>query len=291
MSVAVAMSAIVPGLAHAHSRGEGPPTLHEAWSLSPWLLVPLSAFAAAYALGIARLWRGGHAGRGVSRAEAGAGAAGLVAMLLATVWPFDALGEWSLAAHMAQHMLLLAVAPPLLLAARPVAALAAALPVSWSRTLHRAQRAVQGPAMQSLAAATAANVAVMWGWHLPAALDLALRSEPVHWLMHGSFLLAGLWLWALLWQRLRDDSGGALAGAVAVVVVMMQMGFMGALLTFSGRVLYPVYAGRSPLLGLDALVDQQLAGLVMWVPACVPYLAGALWLLARELRRGRPRIG
>jgi putative membrane protein len=74
-------------------------------------------------------------------------------------------------------------------------------------------------------------------------------------------------------------------------VVMMQMGFLGALLTFSGRVLYPVYAGRAPQLGLDPLVDQQLAGLVMWVPACLPYLAGALWLLARELRRSgrRPR--
>ncbi|WP_425480490.1 cytochrome c oxidase assembly protein [Luteimonas viscosa] len=284
------MVAVVPGLATAHSRGEGPPALQEAWSLSPWLLVPLLMFATAYALGIARLWRGGHAGRGVSRAQAAACAAGLVALLLATVWPFDALGEWSLAAHMAQHMLLLAVAPPLLLAARPVAVLAAALPVAWSRTLHRALRALPQPVALSLAFATATNVAVMWGWHLPAVLDLALRSEPVHWLMHGSFLLAGLWLWALLWQRLRDDSGGALAGAVAVVVVMMQMGFLGALLTFSGRVLYPVYAERAPRLGMEALVDQQLAGLVMWVPACLPYLAGALWLLARELRgvRGRP---
>jgi putative membrane protein len=288
---ALAAGLAIPATGSAHSRGDGPPALHDAWTLSPWLLVPLLAFAAAYAVGIGRLWRGGHAGRGVSRAEAGACMAGLAAMLLATVWPFDALGEWSLAAHMAQHMLLLAVAPPLLLAARPVAGLAAGLPRSWSTALHRGLRAVQGPVSRSLAAATAANVAVMWGWHLPAALAWALRSEPVHWLMHGSFLVAGLWLWALLWQRLRDDSGGALAGAVAVVVVMMQMGFLGALLTFSGRVLYPVYAGRVPQLGLDPLVDQQLAGLVMWVPACLPYLAGALWLLARELRRSGRRPG
>lgn len=68
---------------------------------------------------------------------------------------------------------------------------------------------------------------------------------------------------------------------------MMQMGFLGALLTFSRRPLYPHYAARAPELGLDVLLDQQLAGLVMWVPACLPYLAGAVWLLAREFARPR----
>ena len=67
----------------------------------------------------------------------------------------------------------------------------------------------------------------------------------------------------------------------------MQMGFLGALLTFSRRALYPFYAGRAPQLGLDVLFDQQLAGLVMWVPSCLPYLAGAIWLLAREFGRLR----
>ena len=275
----------------AHDAGHGAPTLSTAWTWSPLVLAPLALFAALYCRGLWRLWAGGHAGRGISRAEALAAAAGLLALLLATVWPFDALGDWSLAAHMAQHMLLLAVAPPLLLAARPRAVLAAALAPGWSRRLHRIADACTVPALASLAAATLANVLVMWGWHLPAALALALDSEPVHWLMHGSFLLAGLWLWSLLWQRLRDDgSGGALAGTVAIVVVMMQMGFLGALLTFSRRALYPHYAERAPQLGLDVLADQQLAGLVMWVPACLPYLAGAAWLLAREfgrLRRAR----
>jgi len=283
--------AAAPGLAQAHA--EAVPSLATAWTLSPLLLVPLFAFAGLYVTGLRRLWRGGHAGRGISRAEALAFAGGMATLFLATVWPFDALGGWSLAAHMAQHMLLLALAPPLLLAARPRAALAAALPPAWSRVLHRIARACQVRPLQSLAAATTASVVVMWGWHMPATLALALGSEPVHWLMHASFLLAGLWLWTLLWRRLRDDAaGGALAGTVAIVVVMMQMGFLGALLTFSRRVLYPFYARRAPQLGLDPLVDQQLAGLVMWVPSCLPYLAGAVWLLAREFgREHRPRAG
>ncbi|MDH7452693.1 cytochrome c oxidase assembly protein [Luteimonas composti] len=276
-------------MAFAHDTGHGVPTLATAWTLSPLLLVPLALFAGLYLRGLWRLWRGGHTGRGISRAEAGACGAGLLALTLATVWPFDALGEWSLAAHMAQHMLLLALAPPLLLAARPRAALAAALPPAWSRVLHRCAQAATVAPLRSLAAATLANAAVMWGWHAPAALELALASEAVHWLMHGSFLAAGLWLWTLLWQRLRDDAaGGALAGTVAIVVVMMQMGFLGALLTFSRRALYPFYEARAPELGLGVLADQQLAGLVMWVPSCLPYLAGAIWLLARELDRLRP---
>src|SRR5690606_20680233 len=171
-------------------------------------------------------------------------ASGLLALLLATVWPFDALGEWSLAAHMAQHMLLLAVAPPLLLAARPRAALAAALPPDWSRRLHRIAQAFAIAPLRSLAAATLANVAVMGGWHSPAALERALAGGAVHWRMHARFLLAGRWLWPLLGQRIRDDAaGGALAGVVAIVVVMMQMGFLGALMTFSRRSLYPFCAG------------------------------------------------
>ncbi|MGJ4729397.1 cytochrome c oxidase assembly protein, partial [Luteimonas sp. SDU101] len=163
-----------------------------------------------------------------------------------------------------------------------------ALPPDWSRALHRCAQACAVAPLRSLSAATLANVAVMWGWHAPAALELALASEALHWLMHGSFLAAGLWLWTLLWQRLRDDvAGGALAGTVAIVVVMMQMGFLGALLTFSRRTLYPFYEARTPQLGLDVLSDQQLAGLVMWVPSCLPYLAGAIWLLAREFGRLR----
>jgi putative membrane protein len=285
-----AMLAILPQA--AWSAGELPgevPTLATAWSLSP--VVPaLLLVAGVYAAGLWRLWRGSHAGRGISVAEAALFFAGVGVLALAMVWPVDAYGAWLLSAHMGQHMLLLALAPPLLLAGRPMAATAAALPPRWSRALHRVLRPLSPGFGRTLALATFANVAVMWGWHAPAALALVMRSEPAHWLMHGSFLLAGLWFWALLWQRIRDDAPGALTGAVAIVVVMMQMGFLGALLTFSQRILYPVYADRAAELGMTAFDDQQLAGLIMWVPSALPYLAGALWLLAREFRRISRRL-
>lgn len=273
------------GPAVAHDAGHGVPGLAEAWTLSPLVLVPLLLFAGLYGRGLWRLWAGGHAGRGISRPQALAAAAGVLALLLATVWPFDALGDWSLAAHMAQHMLLLAVLPPLLLAGRPWAAISGALPRWLAAGLHRLLHPAGAWLAARLAPATVAHAAVMVLWHLPGSLQAAVASEGLHEAMHASFLLAGLWFWTALWRRIRDGGAGPAPGVVATVALMMVMGFLGALLTFAPRPLYPLYAFRSPEVGLEPLADQQLAGLLMWVPSCLPYLAGALWLTWRGLGR------
>lgn len=281
-SGAVLLAASASALGHGT---DGVPTLATAWTLSPWLLLPLAALAMGYGVGLFRLWHRAGPGRGVSGIGAAAFALALVLLVLALVWPLDAFGEWSLAAHMAQHMLLLALVPPLLLAGRPLAVQAAWWPRIWLQRLHRGTARPQAWLVASLAAAAIAHGAVMLLWHLPAVTALALADESVHYLMHASFLLAGLWFWASLWRCLRERIAGVGAGLVALLTVMIQMGLMGGLLTFSPRVLYPVYAERAPQLGLDALADQQLAGLIMWVPACLPYLLGAVWLLARGLGR------
>lgn len=282
-------AALSCGAAHAHETA-GVPTLATAWTLSPWLLLPLLAWCALYAAGLRRLWARVGAGHGVARREAAAFAAGIVALALATVWPLDALGEWSLAAHMAQHMLLLALVPPLLLAGRPLAVQAHALPRAWAQRLQRLARGTRTRAGRALGAATVAHGAVMWAWHLPSATTLALADDAVHWAMHASFLGAGLWFWSALWRRLRDPDTGAGGGLVALVVTMMQMGLLGALLTFASRPLYPVYVARTHALGIDPLADQQLSGLLMWVPSALPYLLGGLWLLWRMFERiGRRR--
>jgi putative membrane protein len=279
-----AFAAGLPANAFAHDTG-GVPTLATAWSPSPWLLLPLAVAITLYLAGLWKLWGQAGTGRGTSRTEAGAFATGIVALCLAMLWPLDALGDWSLAAHMAQHMLLLALVPPLLLAGRPAAVMAHALPPAWARRLH----AIATPAWLRLAsalgAATIAHSAAMWAWHLPAATAAALASEAVHWAMHASFLLAGLWFWAAAWRRLRDLETGAGGGALALLAVMMQMGLLGGLLTFAPRPLYADYVLRAPRLGLDPMADQQLAGLLMWVPSGLPYLVGGLWLLYLGLAR------
>lgn len=285
--LATAPAAALPRIsAVACFSGDAPPALGQAWTLSP-LLLPPALLAALYFSGLARLWRRGGTGHGITHWEATAFAAGAAVFFLATAWPLDAFGAWSLAAHMGQHMLLLAVAPPLLLAGRPLAGIAHALPKTWARALH----AWAAPAHRWLAArlglATIAHAGVMVLWHVPSAIAIALSDPLLHFAMHLAFVLAGLWFWIAVWQRIREPDTGVGAGLVALLTVTLVMGFTGALLTFAPRILYPAYALRAPLLGLDPLADQQLAGLLMWVPSCLPYLAGGLWLLLHGFDRLR----
>ena len=288
-----ALAALSPPAA-AQSMCRVPTPLEQVgWFASLWMQLPLVLLAVLYGIGVCRLWRRGW-GRGVGRGAVVCFGAGTGLLLLVTAGPLRALGAWSLAAHMAQHMVLLALVPPLLLAGRPLAVVACALPAAWSRRLHRVLHPLQRWLGDALAPATIAHCAAMWLWHTPGGLQRALEGEVLHWTMHTSFLVAGLWFWGALWRRIRDPVAGAVPGLVALVVVMMQMGFIGALLTFASRPLYAVYVLRAPELGLAPLADQQLAGLLMWVPSCLPYLAGAAWLLWRgfgRLERSRRPTG
>lgn len=254
-----------------------------------WLLWPLAACVLGYAAGLWRLWRGRAGQAGVGRGVPVAAAAGTMAgWLLLALLAAGGSGGGSLAGHMGRHMVLLALVPPLLLAGRPVAVAMHALPAPWmARMRERLRTRVPSPAT-ALVAATIAHCAAMWLWHLPLVLQAALAAPVLHWAMQASLLLAGLWFWAALWRRLRDPDGGIAGALVAAVAVMMQMGFLGALLTFSPRPLHPAFAAGAIEIGLDPLSDQQLAGLLMWVPGCVPYLAGALWLTWRWFARLEP---
>jgi putative membrane protein len=275
-----------PAIAHAPD-GEATqaPALAQAFSLDPWLLLPLALLLALHALALVRL----RQSAAVGGATLAAAAAGWLCLLLATVWPLDRLGEWSLAAHMGQHLLLMAFVPPLLLVALPPGRALHGLPSRWQRPVGRALRPLIDPARLGTSAAltvgTAVQTAVMWGWHWPPLMQLALVDDLVHYAMHASFLAAGLLFWWSLLLSLRAPGSGYAPGAAAIVVAMMQMGLMGALLTFAPRPLYAFYVGRVEQLGLSALEDQQLAGLLMWVPASLPYLVGGVWLLHRWLAR------
>src|SRR5690554_3940751 len=246
--------------------GDAPPALRQAWTLSPLLLGPGALFAL-YLVGVARLWRQAGVGRGVSMKEAGAFLAGALVFLLATLWPLDAYAAWSLSAHVGQHMLLLAVAPPLLLAGRPLAGIAHALPRKWSRRVHGWTAPVHDWLARRLGMATVAHAGIVVVWHVPAGIAVALADPLLHFAMHGAFVLAGMWFWIAVWRRIREPEAGVAPALVSLVTVTAVMGFAGALLAFAPRMLYPAYALRTPLLGLDPLADQQLAGLLMWVPS------------------------
>lgn len=276
-SAAAGLALLLAAAPAAAVTPEGPPPpLAQAWSLSMWTLLPLVAVVAVYAVGI---WRTRPPFLHVI-----AGVGGLVALALAVLWPFDAWAAYALSAHVAQHMLLLALAPPLLVIARPARLLAGCVPARLRTTVERCAATSMRRLHAPLGLATLVHVVVLWTWHLPAATSAALVSEPVHRLMLASVLLAGLWFWSAVLARLHTRDGAIAGALVALVTAMMLMGFLGALLTFSPRLLYPAYTDRALLAGLDALADQQLAGLLMWVPGGLPYLAVGLWLAVVWMR-------
>jgi putative membrane protein len=232
---------------------------------------------ALYARGMARLWRrrGGRAA--VTTARAGAFAAGLVALGVALLSPLDGLAARSFALHMLQHVLLVAVAAPLLVLAEPLVPWLWALPRKrrrelggwWRRSggLREAWRWVSAPLL-----AWGLHLGALWVWHAPALYEGALGSAPLHALEHASFVATGLLFWWPVVRRSRLQPAGVLLYLFGAAVASSALG---ALIAFSGSVWYPSYRGASPL-GLAPLEDQAAAGLLMWVGGGVLYLVAML---------------
>lgn len=133
------------------------------------------------------------------------------------------------------------------------------------------------------------NVGVLWVWHMPFLYEAALASEPVHWLQHASFLgAAGLFWWTLVEGRYGRAGYGV--ASLFVFVTALQGNVLAALLLFSPEAWYPSHRIRTPQWGLSALEDQQLAGLVLWVPAGVLLGLVALALFANWLGEIERRV-
>jgi putative membrane protein len=273
----VVAAAALPAGAH----GPGAHAAAWSWNLDPWLIVPLLFAAAIYARGCLRLARRARPGRGIDRRQHAAFAGGWLLLAAALLSPFDTLGSALFWVHMIQHELLMGAAAPLLVMARPLEAFAWGLPRGWPRALRDASR---GPTlrwigwMQRPTAAWLVHALAIWAWHVPALFNLALVDDGVHTLQHFSFFATGLVFWQSVWRHARGGEGAALA---ALFTTMVHMGVLGALLTFSHGAWYDFPATGT--YGLTALEDQQLGGLVMWVPGGLPYLLASLVILGRRI--------
>jgi cytochrome c oxidase assembly factor CtaG len=240
-----------------------------------------------YTVGVARLWKSAGYGRGVRPLEALAFAAGCLALVSALS---PQLHEWSeewLAAHMVQHELLMVVASPLFAVGAPVIGILWAMPSGFRRTLvSKVQRTPLPVAWRTVTAPSAAFILyglALWIWHVPILYDEALEHEAVHAIQHLCFFgTAALFWWSIVHGRQGRVAYGA--AVVYLFVTALHGGVLGALLTVSPRVWYAPYLTHHPA-GLTALEDQQLAGLLMWVPGGLAFVAGALFLLAEWLRQ------
>lgn len=206
---------------------------------------------------------------------------GWTALAAALTPPLESLTGVSFAAHMVQHEILMLLAAPLLVLSRPQGVLIWGLPERLARgaaglTASRLVRRGAAYACTPLPA-WVLHAVVLWGWHIPAAFQATLTSEPMHWLQHSSFFLVALFFWySVLTPGARSERVGA--AFLSVFTTAMHTSVLGALLTFSQRLWYPAYGGYARL---TALEDQQLGGLIMWVPGGAVFLIAAIAMAAR----------
>jgi putative membrane protein len=263
------------------------------WGLDPLVIAGLALSGWLYLRGVQRLWRGAGRGGGIRRWEAWAYASGWFALFVALVSPLHPLGEVLFSAHMTQHEVLMLVAAPLVVLGRPVVAFLWALPVGSARRVggwgkaawfQRAWRAGTNPL-----AAWAIHAAALWVWHVPQLFEATLRSDLVHTLQHVCFLGSAL----LFWWALVHGPQGLMGYGTAVLYVFttsVHSGVLGALITFARKVLYPAYNETTASWGLTAIEDQQLGGLIMWVPAGLVYIVAGLALCAGWMRESERRV-
>jgi cytochrome c oxidase assembly factor CtaG len=228
----------------------------------------LVAAAVGYAVIAARRWATAAPGE-PGPAAAAAFLAALAVLGVALASPLDGAAHRHLSAHMVQHVLLVSVAAPLLVAGRP---LDVALPGRrWSI----------GRPGALLAAAGVVQVGTLLVWHVPTLYDAALAHDPVHGLEHITLLLSAVALWAAL-GRLGGEAAGA--GVAVLFVISLPAMALGVAMTLARTPWYPAYAG-----GGDPLTDQQLAGVVMWAYGGLLAVAGGVLLGVDWLRRAEQR--
>ncbi|HSY42423.1 MAG TPA: cytochrome c oxidase assembly protein [Candidatus Acidoferrum sp.] len=210
--------------------------------------------------------------------------AGMAVLFLTLASPIDALADGYLfSAHMLQHLLLLLIVPPLVLLSLPSAPVPAYFQNGYCKWLDWILR--------HPVATWFLGVGGMWVWHAPALCNAAVTNVWVHRLQYISLLLMGFAFWWPIigpWSKQRLSS---LAGIIYLFSACVGCTVLGIIITFSPVEVCSIYLrpvdrlGILPLIqnqwGLTPAKDQQLGGLLMWVPACLIYFCGIFGLFAR----------
>lgn len=275
--------ACAPLAAFAHGNAAAP---SPGWTFDAWVVAPLLISLAWFVIGFARL-RARSVRTGSKQAVWFL--LGWAVLAGALVSPLHAAGERSFAAHMVEHELLMLIAAPLLVLSRPLGIALWAMPQRWrfrlgEAGLNRGWQRVWGT-ITAPVVATLLQAVALWGWHAPPAFDLALASPGWHVTQHLCFLVTALLFWWAVLRAHRANVGMAVGCLFFTAVVS---GALGALMALSTS---PWYVGYARLgldaYGLNPVEDQQLAGLLMWVPGGLVHAAAGVALLARGLN---PRV-
>jgi putative membrane protein len=262
-----------------------------AWNWDPSIWIGTGLFAGAYLCAVGPLRRRFRSSEPVARAQVIWFLTGAAVIFFALASPLDDLGdEYLFSAHMVQHVLLTLIAPPLLLLGTP----------GWLlRPLLRYPPAARAARLLTMPLIGFASFnAVFIIWHLPVLYEATLHSESVHIFEHLLFMATGVLNWWSVLSPLPELPRLSLPAQILYLFLDgLPMTALGALIVFSPAVLYPTYAAAPRITDLSALADQQVAGLIMWMPGGMIYLAALSivffnWL-GREERAeqaGRPGL-
>lgn len=285
--VVAAILLLGPMPAFAHTADTATRSL--GWSWDPGIVIPLIVSALLYAFGTARIWR--RSGHFDTRSVA-AFAAGWTSLVVALNSPLHTLGEQLFWVHMTQHEVLVLVSAPLLVLAKPLVPMLWALPQRWRERLGRLGKSRAVTWTWSLISAPLAawvlHAIALWVWHAPVLFDLTLHSDFVHSMQHISFFGTGLLFWWALIQGHKAKLGYG-SSVAYVFTTAAHTSALGALLTFAPTPWYTPYIPTAASWHLTALQDQQLGGLIMWVPSGTLLTVIGLALLAAWLRQSERR--
>jgi putative membrane protein len=268
--------------AHSPLEPASDATAYLHWSFEPLVIAAMGLSLGLYLVGFTRLRQRTRRGRAHRSYLAAAFVAGWLALGLAFVSPLDAMGAALFSAHMVQHEILMLVAAPLLVLGRPLGVWLWALPTG---ARSRIGRGVRAPSVRVAwrwltlpATAWGLHLAALWGWHIPVAFEAALMHPALHAVQHASFLASALLFWWTVLAPRAGHAGHAGRGfaMLSLFTTMAHTGALGALLTLAPTLWYPSYVETAPAFGFDPLEDQQLGGLVMWVPGGLAYLLAAV---------------
>ena len=276
--ITAAILVALPAAASAHAGHDH--VASPGWEFDPLVVIPLVLAMLCFLVG---QWRLGQRSN-VSRNRSWLFVGGWVVLTLALVSPLHEGGESSFTLHMIEHELIMLVATLLLAASNVGGILAWGLPATARRALGGSWKAPLASLWRRLTdpvTATVLQAVVLWVWHAPALFDRALQNDGWHAAQHLSFVAASLLFWTAMLDPRR---GGYLVSAACLFLTTLVEGALGALMSLSESPWYSAYAsmGLSGI-GLDPTTDQQLAGLIMWIPGGLVHGAAALVLLYRWL--------
>jgi cytochrome c oxidase assembly factor CtaG len=288
------MFLLISTAALAHEPGVTPQNWPSAWSWELGITIPILLTGIIYLAGTFQIYRRNRIAPAIRAWEVASFWGGWLTLVIALNSPLHRMGEELFSAHMTQHELLMVLAAPLLVLGRPLVVFLHALPPHWRPA---ASRWTKHPAFRRTWQILTGALMVwlihgltIWLWHIPALYEATLDHEAIHALQHVMFLGTAL----LFWWTLIHGAYGRMGYGVAFLYVFttaIHTSVLGALMTFAQRVWYPIYDGRTAPWHLTPLQDQQLGGLIMWIPSGTVFVVVGLAMFAAWIgesdRRGK----